>query len=111
MTLTSAQPAGRFGSLKSDKYNMVTNFKEKPQGDNSWINAGYFVCEPQVLDYIDNKEDVVLEQKPLKNLVRDKQIYTYKHKNFWMPMDTISDKKKLNDIYYSKQAPWVVWKK
>ena len=111
MTLTSAQPAGRFGSLKSDKNNMVTNFKEKPQGDNSWINAGYFVCEPEVLNYIDNKEDVVLEQNPLKNLVKDKQIYTYKHKNFWMPMDTLSDKKKLNDIYNSKRAPWAVWKK
>ena len=111
MTLTSAQPAGRFGSLKSDKNNMVTNFKEKPQGDNSWINAGYFVCEPEVLNYIDNKEDVVLEQNPLKNLVKDKQIYTYKHKNFWMPMDTLSDKKKLNDIYNSERAPWAVWKK
>lgn len=111
MTMTSAQPAGRFGSLISNKKNMVTDFKEKPQGDNSWINAGYFVCEPGVLDYIDDSEDVILEQNPIKNLVRDKQLYTYKHKKFWMPMDTLSDKKKLNEIYNNKYAPWAVWNK
>ena len=109
MTMTSAQPLGRFGSLKTNSNNMVTNFNEKPLGDNSWINAGYFVCEPEVLDYIDDREDIIFEQAPLKNLVKDKQLYTYKHKKFWMPMDTLSDKKKLNKIYNSKKAPWVVW--
>jgi len=111
MTMTSAQPAGRFGSLNANKKNMVTTFNEKPQGDNSWINAGYFVCEPEVLDYIDDREDIIFEQAPLKNLVKDKQLYTYKHKNFWMPMDTLSDKKKLNDIYNNQRAPWAVWNK
>ena len=76
MTMTSAQPAGRFGSLNANKKNMVTTFNEKPQGDNSWINAGYFVCEPEVLDYIDDREDIIFEQAPLKNLVKDKQLYT-----------------------------------
>ena len=109
MTMTSAQPLGRFGSLKTNSNNMVTNFNEKPLGDNSWINAGYFVCEPEVLDYIDDREDIIFEQAPLKNLVKDKQLYTYKHKKFWMPMDTLSDKNKLNKIYNSKKAPWVVW--
>jgi len=109
MTMTSAQPAGRFGSLIANKKNLVTTFNEKPQGDNSWINAGYFVCEPEVLDYIDDRDDVIFEQAPIKKLVKDKQLYTYKHKKFWMPMDTLSDKKKLNDIYNNQNAPWAVW--
>ena len=108
MTITSAQPAGRFGSLSSDKNNMVTDFNEKPLGDNSWINAGYFVCEPEVLDYIDDREDVILEQEPFKNLVKDEQL-TYKHENFWMPMDTLRDKIKLNQMCERKIAPWILW--
>ena len=111
MTMTSAQPAGRFGSLSIDKDNLITNFNEKPKGDNSWINVGYFVCEPEVLDYIDDREDIIFEQAPIKNLVKNKQLYTYKHKKFWMPMDTLSDKKKLNDIYNNQYAPWAVWDK
>ena len=111
MTMTSAQPAGRFGSLSIDKDNLITNFNEKPKGDNSWINAGYFVCEPEVLDYIDDREDIIFEQAPIKNLVKNKQLYTYKHKKFWMPMDTLSDKMKLNDIYNNQHAPWAVWDK
>jgi glucose-1-phosphate cytidylyltransferase len=109
MTMTSAQPAGRFGSLKVDENNMLTDFNEKPQGDNSWINAGYFVCESKVLDYIEDRDDIILEQEPIKNLVKDQQLYTYKHKSFWMPMDTLSDKRKLNNIYYNQNAPWAVW--
>ena len=111
MTMTSAQPAGRFGSLATDKNNMVTDFNEKPLGDNSWINAGYFVCEPEVLDYIDDSEDIILEQAPIKNLVKEKQIYTYKHRKFWMPMDTLSDKIKLNQMCESGNAPWMIWDK
>jgi glucose-1-phosphate cytidylyltransferase len=107
--MTSAQPAGRFGSLKVDENNMLIDFNEKPQGDNSWINAGYFVCEPKVLEYIEDRDDIILEKEPIKKLVKDQQLYTYKHKNFWMPMDTLSDKKKLNNIYYNQNAPWVVW--
>ena len=109
ITMTSAQPAGRFGSINTDEYNKVIEFNEKPQGDNSWINAGYFVCEPEVLDYISDNDDVIWEQEPLKNLVKDNQLFTYKHKKFWMPMDTLSDKKKLNEIYDKQLAPWVVW--
>ena len=109
MTMTSAQPDGRFGALNVDKSNRVIDFKEKPQGEDSWINAGYFFCEPEVLNYIGDGDDVVFEKEPLKNLVKDKQIFTYKHNSFWMPMDTLRDKKKLNEIYNSKKAPWVVW--
>jgi glucose-1-phosphate cytidylyltransferase len=109
MTMTSAQPVGRFGALNVDKSNRVIDFKEKPQGEESLINAGYFICEPEVFNYIGDGDDVVFEKEPLKNLVKDEQIFTYKHNSFWMPMDTLRDKNKLNEIYNSKKAPWVVW--
>jgi glucose-1-phosphate cytidylyltransferase len=109
MTMTSAQPDGRFGALNVDTSNRVIDFREKPQGEESWINAGYFICEPEVLNYISDGDDVVFEKEPLKNLVKDKQIFTYKHNSFWMPMDTLRDKNKLNEIYNIKKAPWVVW--
>ena len=109
MTMTSAQPDGRFGALNVDKSNRVIDFREKPQGEDSWINAGYFICEPEVLNYIGDGDDVVFEKEPLKNLVKDKQIFTYKHNGFWMPMDTLRDKNKLNEIYNCNKAPWVVW--
>lgn len=109
MTITSAQPSGRFGALNVDKSNRVIDFREKPQGEESWINAGYFICEPEVFDYIGDGDNVVFESEPLKNLVKDEQIFTYKHNSFWMPMDTLRDKIKLNEIYNSKKAPWVVW--
>jgi glucose-1-phosphate cytidylyltransferase len=109
MTMTSAQPDGRFGALNIDKNNKVVEFKEKPKGDGSWINAGYFICQPQVLNYIDDGDDVVFEQEPLKRLAKDGQIYTYKHKGFWMPMDTLRDKTKLNKMCENGDAPWMVW--
>ena len=108
MTMTSAQPDGRFGALVIDN-NQVTEFKEKPKGDGSWINAGYFVCQPEVLDYIDDGDDVVFEQEPLKSLAKNGQIFTYKHDGFWMPMDSLRDKIKLNEMCDNKAAPWMVW--
>ena len=111
ITMTSAQPDGRFGAIKVDKSNRVLNFKEKPQGDGSWINAGFFICQPEVFDYIDdNDENVIFEQKPLINLAKEKQLYTYKHDGFWLPMDTLRDKIKLNQMYKNQNAPWVIWK-
>ena len=111
MTMTSAQPEGRFGALNINKNDQVTTFEEKPKGDGSWINAGYFVCQPEVLDYIDNGDDVIFEQEPLRRLAQDAEIFTYKHKGFWMPMDTLRDKTKLNEMYESGNAPWVTWEK
>ena len=109
MTMTSAQPDSRFGVLKIDKNDKVIEFKEKPQGEDSWINAGYFICQPEVFNYIDDGDNVVFEKKPLKNLAKEGQLYTYKHSGFWMPMDTLRDKIKLNEMYKSQNAPWVVW--
>ena len=109
MTMTSAQPDGRFGALDVGKNNQVKAFKEKPKGDGSWINAGYFVCEPQVFNYITEGDSTVFEQEPLKNLAKNGEIYTYKHDGFWMPMDSLRDKIKLNEMCDNKAAPWMVW--
>ena len=109
MTMTSAQPEGRFGALNIDEKNQVTNFLEKPKGDGGWINAGFFVCEPKVFDYITEGDSIVFEQSPLQNLAKDGEIYTYKHEGFWKPMDTLRDKMQLQKLWESKQAPWRVW--
>jgi len=109
MTMTSAQPEGRFGALNIDRNNQVMTFQEKPRGDGSWINAGYFVCQPEVLDYIGDSDDIVFEQEPLEKLAKDGEIFTYQHKNFWMPMDTLRDKHVLEKMHKNNSAPWVVW--
>ena len=109
MTMTSAQPDGRFGALDIDDNNKVKEFKEKPKGDGSWINAGYFVCEPKVFDYIVDGDSSVFEQESLMNLAKDGEVHTYKHHDFWMPMDTLRDKHKLNELWNSDKAPWRVW--
>jgi len=109
VTMTSAQPDGRFGALNIDQNNQVIEFQEKPKGDGSWINAGFFVCESKVFDYITEGDSTIFEQAPLKNLAKDGEIFTYKHNNFWMPMDTLRDKIKLNEMWEMKKAPWKVW--
>ena len=109
VTMTSAQPDGRFGALDISPGNQVLAFKEKPKGDGSWINAGYFVCEPKVFDYITEGDLTVFEQAPLQNLAKDNEIYTYKHDGFWMPMDTLRDKNKLNEMWDNDDAKWKVW--
>jgi glucose-1-phosphate cytidylyltransferase len=109
LTLTSAQPDARFGALKIDENNMVLSFEEKPKGDGSWINAGFFVCNPEVFSYIKNGDETIFERDPLVNLANDGQIYTYKHDSFWMPMDTLRDKNILNDLVINGNAPWIKW--
>ena len=109
LTMTSAQPDGRFGALDIDKNNKVIEFKEKPRGDGSWINAGFFVCEPKIFDYIKDGDSTVFEQNPLRNLAKDNQIYTYKHDSFWMPMDTLRDKNVLQELWKNNNAKWKIW--
>jgi glucose-1-phosphate cytidylyltransferase len=109
ITVTSVQPEGRFGALNIDDNGKVKSFEEKPKGDGNWINAGFFVCEPEVFDYIENDTDCIFEQKPLKNLAKDEKMYTYKHTGFWKPMDTLRDKRELEKLWNSKKAPWKVW--
>lgn len=107
-TMTSVQPAGRFGALEINNENRVLKFNEKPKGDGTWINGGFFVCEPQVLEYIDDNS-TIFERSPLENLSNDGQLFAYKHEGFWQCMDTIRDKNLLNEIWDSGQANWSVW--
>ncbi len=108
MTMTSVMPEGRFGALDLAEHNRVHSFKEKPKGDGSWINGGYFVCQPGVFDYIAN-EDAVFEEEPLENLAKDNELYTFKHHGFWKPMDTQRDKLQLEELIHTRKAPWIKW--
>lgn len=107
-TLTAVQPSGRFGILALEK-NKVTHFREKPQGDGTWINGGFFVLESGAIDYITD-DTTVWEQEPLKMLVQDSLLSAYKHTGFWQPMDTLRDKLYLEELWNSGKAPWKTWK-
>ncbi|MTK52810.1 glucose-1-phosphate cytidylyltransferase [Paludibacter sp.] len=109
ITMTSVQPAGRFGSLLIDENNNILSFKEKPKGDGSWINAGFFMCQPEVFDYIQGGDSTFFEREPLENLAKDKQLVTYKHSGFWKPMDTLRDKTELSEMVEMGTAPWIKW--
>lgn len=110
ITMTSVQPEGRFGSLILNGNNEVLRFQEKIKGDGNWINAGFFVCQPGVLEYIDD-DSTIFERQPLERLALEKQLITYKHTGFWKPMDTRKDKMELDDMASQGSAPWMVWKK
>lgn len=109
ITMTAVQPEARFGALKTDADNKVLSFMEKPKGDGTWINGGFFICEPRVLDYIKD-DQTVFEQYPLENLAKDGELYTYHHHGFWKCMDTLRDKVKLNELWESGEAQWKIWK-
>ncbi len=106
-TLTAVSPPGRFGALKI-KDNKVLEFSEKPSGDNSLINGGFFVLNKKVLDYIENSL-TIWEQEPLKNLASDQQLNAYHHKGFWQPMDTLREKILLEKLWQEGSAPWKKW--
>ncbi len=111
ITMTSSQPEGRFGAIDIDQNNKVNKFQEKIKGDGGWINAGFFVCEPKVFDYIKDGDKTIFEQNPLTNLVKDNELYAYKHYGFWQPMDTPRDKIMLRQLIETGKAPWVTWDK
>ena len=106
-TVTAVQPPGKFGvfNLEND---MVRNFKEKPSGGGGWINGGYFVLEPAVLDYIQG-DSIVWEQEPLEKLSQEGQLSAYKHTSFWHPVDTPWDKNHLEELWNSGMARWKIW--
>lgn len=108
ITMSSTQPEGRFGALNLNG-SKVKSFLEKPKGDGGWVNIGFFVCEAEVFDYIEEGNEVVFEQAPLKNLALDGKMFTYKHNGFWKPMDSLKDKNDLNKLWDSGKAPWKVW--
>lgn len=109
ITMTSVQPDGRFGTFESSSDGKVSRFLEKPRGDGSWINGGFFVCEPKVFNYIKNGDSTIFEQEPLQEMASDGALYTYKHNGFWKCMDTLKDKNDLNEMCQSGTAPWVSW--
>lgn len=109
VTMTAVQLSGRFGALVIKEDNMITSFMEKPKGEESWINGGFFVCQPEVFDYIKDGDKTIFERAPLENLAKDNQLNAYKHRGFWQPMDTLRDKKELTELWESNRAPWAKW--
>lgn len=106
-TLTATQPPGRFGAINLDG-ERVESFQEKPQGDGAWINGGFFVLDPKVIDYIDG-DQTVWEREPMEQLAADGQMSAWNHRGFWQPMDTLRDKNHLEELWASGKAPWKVW--
>jgi glucose-1-phosphate cytidylyltransferase len=112
-TLTAVQPPGRFGSLLLERgQSLITSFHEKPKGDangeDAWINGGFFLVEPAVIDYIDG-DATVWEREPLEALAREKRLAAYRHEGFWQPMDTLRDKVVLEQLWAGGEAPWKLW--
>jgi glucose-1-phosphate cytidylyltransferase len=107
-TITSVQPPGRFGAIDVDETGMVRHFQEKPMGDGAWINGGFFVLEPAVIDYIEDG-NTIWENQPLSRLSADGELVAYKHRGYWRPMDTLRDKTELEEQWNGGKAPWKIW--
>lgn len=107
-TVTSIQPDGRFGALDIAGNNEVRGFQEKPRGDGSWINAGFFVLQPEIFDLIEG-DQTVFEKGPLERLTQISELSAYKHTGFWQPMDTLRDKNHLEALWAANKAPWKTW--
>ncbi len=109
ITMTAVQPDGRFGTFDAGSDDRVLSFLEKPRGDGSWINGGFFICEPKVFDYIREGDRSILERAPLQALAADSELFVYRHKSFWKCMDTLRDKMELNAMWQEGRAAWKVW--
>jgi glucose-1-phosphate cytidylyltransferase len=107
-TVTAVQPPGRFGALSFGEASSVAGFQEKPQGDGFWINGGFFVLDPAVIDRIEG-DATIWEQEPLKGLASDRQLTAYQHNGFWQPMDTLRDRQYLEELWAQARAPWKMW--
>jgi glucose-1-phosphate cytidylyltransferase len=107
-TLTAIHPPERFGVLELSGNNVV-EFHEKHQGESSWINGGFFVFEKEIFDYIKNGDSTTLERTPFETLAKEKKLTAFKHEGFWHPMDTLRDKKHLENLWTSNKAPWKKW--
>ncbi|MAJ45188.1 MAG: glucose-1-phosphate cytidylyltransferase [Candidatus Marinimicrobia bacterium] len=107
-TVTATIPKGKYGALKLGSNNIVDHFQEKPEGDGSWVNSGFFVLKPSVIENIDG-DKTIWESEPLVKLANDNQLVAFKHNGFWMPMDTLREKNILNELWSNGKAPWKVW--
>jgi|ERR1041385_3141871 glucose-1-phosphate cytidylyltransferase len=110
LTVTGVRPPGRFGELVSDAKGRVVEFNEKPQASGGRISGGFFVCRQGLFDYLDDRLDLVLENEPMRQLVKDSQMMVFEHDGFWHPMDTYRDYTLLNSLYNAGKAPWMIWK-
>jgi len=107
-TLTAVQPSGKFGALGLEG-DRIASFQEKPRGDSSWVNGGFFVLEPQVFDFIQDEDATIWERGPLESLAREGQLDAFKHSGFWQPMDTLRDKNALEGLWSGGKAKWKLW--
>ncbi len=108
-TLTAVQPPGRFGTFKLEQeQTLISHFREKVPADGAWINGGFFVLEPGVIEYIDG-DSTVWEQEPMQRLAHNGQLHAYRHNGFWQPMDTLRDKKYLEQLWNTECPPWKIW--
>jgi len=107
-TVTAVQPPGRYGALQFSENDGVSGFQEKPQGDGGWINGGFFVLEPEVIDRIEG-DNTIWEQGPLCSLAADGELTAYQHNGFWQPMDTLRDRVLLEELWGKGRAPWKIW--
>ena len=108
-TLTAVQSPGRFGAFRLDRNQQkISAFQEKPKGNGAWINGGFFVLEPDAMDYIAG-DATVWEREPMENLAKDGQLAAYRHHGFWQPMDSLRDKMVLEELWQSGKPPWRVW--
>jgi glucose-1-phosphate cytidylyltransferase len=108
-TLTAVQPSGKYGAIAIGEDGVVESFNEKPDGDDGWINGGFFVMEPRIFDYIPREKQAILEREPLEALAREGKLGAYKHNGFWKSMDTLRDKNELTQIWTNGDAPWALW--
>jgi len=107
-TVTAVQNPGKFGSIATNEDGIVNSFMEKPKGDGSLINAGFFVLSPKIFDYLED-DTTIWEQQPLQRLASDGELMAYEHQGFWQPMDTLRDKTYLDELWSSGSAPWKTW--
>nr|WP_319540116.1 glucose-1-phosphate cytidylyltransferase [uncultured Methanospirillum sp.] len=107
-TVTTVLPEGRYGSIVSVGDGKVTNFMEKPQGDGAWINAGFFVLEPNIFNFITEGDATIFERNPMENLSKNGELFSYKHYGFWKAMDTLRDKTLLQEMWEKGNVPWIL---
>ena len=108
-TVTAVQPSGRFGAINMDTDNQVKSFMEKPKGDGAWINGGFFVCQPEVFNYIKDGDSTIWEREPMEMIAEEGQMMAYNHAGFWKPMDTLRDKHELEEDWSQNKAKWKIW--
>lgn len=110
-TVTVVQPSGKFGAITFDKKesDKVFAFQEKPKGDGSWVNGGFFILEPGIFEYIREEDKTIWEKSPLESLAKDGQLVAFKHHGYWKPMDTLRDKTELEEAWQNSAAKWKIW--